>query len=206
MKKIKILEKPATRRRDEFLAAVRKSKKLHGRWVAPPRTAEAFDAYLKRLKKKAYLGYWVLADTGAIAGVINISEIVWGGFCSGYLGYYVFAPHNGRGYMKRGMAAVLSDAFRVQGLHRLEANIQPGNESSRALVHRLGFRLEGISPKYLKIAGRWRDHERWAITADELRPPSRSPAKKDKPYVPPPDHPSRRTFLSGKKEDNSTLR
>ena len=39
-----------------------------------------------------------------------------------------------------------------------------------------------------------------------LRPPSRSPAKKRKPYLPPPDHPWRRTFSFGKKEDTSTLR
>lgn len=169
MRKIKILEKPTSRRRDEFLAAARKSKRLHGRWVTPPRTAEAFDAYLKRLRKKSCLGYWVLTDTGAMAGVINISEIVWGSLRSGYLGYYAFAPHDGRGFMKQGMSAVLSEAFGIHALHRLEANIQPGNESSRALVHRLGFRLEGISAKYLKIAGGWRDHERWAITADELR-------------------------------------
>ena len=99
--------------------------------------------------------------------MINISEIVRGAFCSGYLGYYAFVPYNGRGYMKRGLSAVLTDAFGTRGLHRLEANIQPDNEASRRLAQRCGFRLEGFSPRYLKIAGRWRDHERWAITAEE---------------------------------------
>jgi ribosomal-protein-alanine N-acetyltransferase len=99
--------------------------------------------------------------------MICISEIVRGNFQSGYLGYYAFAPHNGRGYMTRGLKAVLAAAFRKHGFHRLEANIQPGNEASRRLVQRLGFRLEGFSPRYLKIAGRWRDHERWALTKEE---------------------------------------
>ena len=164
-----ILVEPSRKRRDEFLAAVRRSRKLHGRWVSPPGTVEKFDAYLKRLGKETHLSYWVCTERGELAGVFNINEIVRGLFCSAYLGYYAFAPHDGRGYMKKGLCAVLSEAFKRQRLHRLEANIQPENESSRRLVQSVGFRLEGFSPRYLKIAGRWRDHERWAITAEEWR-------------------------------------
>ena len=164
-----ILVEPSRKRRDEFLAAVRRSKKLHGRWASPPATVEKFDEYLKRVRKETHLSYWVCTERDELAGVININEIVRGIFRSGYLGYYAFAPHDGRGYMKKGLGAVLSEAFRHQGLHRLEANIQPENESSRRLVQSAGFRLEGFSPRYLKIAGRWRDHERWAITAEEWR-------------------------------------
>lgn len=167
--KVSILVEPSRKRRDEFLAAVRRSKKLHGRWASPPGTVEKFDAYLKHLRKETTLGYWVCTETGELAGVININEIVRGLFCSGYLGYYAFAPHAGHGYMRKGLSAVLSEAFGRQRLHRLEANIQPDNEASRRLVQNLGFRLEGFSPRYLKIAGRWRDHERWAITAEEWR-------------------------------------
>ena len=81
--------------------------------------------------------------------------------------HYAFVPHSGHGYMKQGLCAVIANAFRQQRLHRLEANIQPDNEVSRQLVQRCGFRLEGFSPRYLKLAGRWRDHERWAITVED---------------------------------------
>jgi ribosomal-protein-alanine N-acetyltransferase len=167
-----ILEQPSMQRRDEFLAAVARSRALHGKWVQPPKTAVEFEKQLARLQDGANLTYWVCAETGELAGVIHISEIVRGAFCSGYLGYYAFVPHNGRGLMKRGLAAVLTEAFRQEGLHRLEANIQPDNEASRRLVQACGFRLEGFSPRYLKVAGHWRDHERWAITIEEWRPPS----------------------------------
>lgn len=169
MTKERILEEPSRKRCDEFLAAVRRSRKLHGQWISPPSTPEMFDTYLKRLRRETHLSYWVRTERGELAGVFNISEVVRGLFCSGYLGYYAFVPHHGHGYMKRGLGAVLSEAFGGLRLHRLEANIQPENEASRRLVQSVGFRIEGFSPRYLKIAGRWRDHERWAITAEEWR-------------------------------------
>lgn len=163
----RILELPLKRRRFEFLAAVKRSRKLHGHWASPPRTAQAFNKRLKRFGSKTQIGYWVLTESGELAGAIHINEIVQGSFWSGYLGYYAFAPHNARGYMTTGLRAVVSRAFRQLRLHRLEANIQTDNESSRRLVQRLGFKLEGYSPRYLKIAGKRRDHERWAITAED---------------------------------------
>ena len=169
MKEHVILEAPSSKRRDEFLDAVARSRKLHRHWARPPRTAKEFEDSLKRLQSGAHLGYWVCTEDGELAGVININEIVRGLFRSGYLGYYAFMPHNGRGYMKKGLRAVLKEAFRRHHLHRLEANIQPDNEASRQLVQRCGFRLEGFSPRYLKLAGRWRDHERWAITIEDWK-------------------------------------
>jgi ribosomal-protein-alanine N-acetyltransferase len=162
-----ILAIPSRLRRGEFLTAAARSRKLHGRWVSPPRSRKEFDQALKRFDSPNQIGFWVMTEADEIAGVVNISEIVRGRFQSGYLGYYSFTPHAGCGYMVAGLGAVVSRAFRTLKLHRLEANIQPGNERSRRLVQRLGFRLEGFSPKYLKLAGKWRDHERWALTVED---------------------------------------
>jgi ribosomal-protein-alanine N-acetyltransferase len=71
--------------------------------------------------------------------------------------------------MTESLALVLREAFITLRLHRVEANIQPANTASIALVRRLGFELEGMSPRYLKIGGRWRDHERYALRVETWR-------------------------------------
>ena len=162
------LERPGPRREREFLAAVGRSWALLRPWVVPPSTAAAYRAYLRRLRGPSHDGYFVvLRASGELVGVINLSEIVRGSFQSAYLGYYAFLPHAGQGHMRAGLRLVLRRAFGRLGLHRVEANIQPGNRASRALARRLGFRREGFSPRYLRIAGRWRDHERWALRRED---------------------------------------
>jgi len=71
--------------------------------------------------------------------------------------------------MTEALALALAVAFGRLRLHRVEANIQPGNIPSLALVRRAGFRREGLSRRYLRIARRWRDHERWALLAEDWR-------------------------------------
>lgn len=162
------LEIPSVKRELEFLERVRASKKLHGSWLQAPHTAPQFRAFVARSRDERFASFFVCtAQSSELAGVVNLNEIVRGLFQSAYLGYYAFEPFAGAGYMSEGLGLVLDEAFGRLDLHRLEANVQPGNTSSIRLVSGLGFRLEGRSPRYLKIAGRWRDHERWAILRDE---------------------------------------
>jgi [ribosomal protein S5]-alanine N-acetyltransferase len=161
------LERPTLLREQEFLDAVRRSRNLHKGLVAPPATPERFRAYLNGLRADTREGFFVIVKrTDTLAGVITIGEIVRGSFQSAYLGYYALEPHAGAGYLREGMTRVIAHAFGKLKLHRLEANIQPGNRRSLALAKGLGFKPEGYSPRYLKVCGRWRDHERWALLAD----------------------------------------
>ena len=155
-----------------FVAAAKASRRLHGAWVHAPSTPAEYRSYLKRYGKAGpaptHLGLVaVRRDDGAFVGVFNFSNISLGAFRSAYLGYYAFAPHSGLGYMTEAFGEALDYAFRTLGLHRVEANVQPTNRRSIALVTRAGLVREGYSRRYLKIAGRWRDHVRFAMLAED---------------------------------------
>jgi ribosomal-protein-alanine N-acetyltransferase len=155
----------------ELVRLAVESVDLHHPWAAPPRTLPEWEAGHAARDHRLWAGFVVCElDGGAIAGVVNVSNIVRGLFQCAALGYNAFAPSAGRGLMREGLGLVVRHAFDPDGLalHRLEANIQPGNSRSIALVRGLGFRLEGFSPAFLFIDGAWRDHERWAITAEML--------------------------------------
>ena len=154
-----------------FIQLARESRRLHAPWVSPPVSAEKFEQYLARVNPAFKLLVACRHEDGALVGVFNLSQIVHGKFRNAYLAYYVFARFARRGYMTEALGQLLLRyTFRTLKLHRIEANIQPGNKASICLVERCGFLREGYSPAYLKIGGRWRDHERWAIRADIWRP------------------------------------
>ncbi len=154
--------------RTEFLALARDSRRLHRPWTYPPERADQFDELYSRSRREDFLCLLACeVDTNVITGVFTVSQIVRGAFQSAYLGYYAHEVHAGRGLMREALEQVLDHCFGPLGLHRIEANIQPGNAPSIALARGAGFRLEGFSPRYLLIGGQWRDHERYAITADE---------------------------------------
>jgi ribosomal-protein-alanine N-acetyltransferase len=164
------LREPSAKDEADFLEMVSASGTLHHPWIDPPADAAGFRTFLEREHMPNMASFLVRRrEDDALVGVYNISEIVRGAFQSGYLGYYADARLAGRGLMADGLRLVIRHAFGPMKLHRLEANIQPGNERSIALVRAVGFRQEGLSPRYLKIGGRWRDHERWAITVEDAR-------------------------------------
>jgi len=164
-----ILRLPGAADGEEFISAAVRSRDLHSGLVYPATTKEAFENYVARNDQETSLCFLLEeSETGRIAGTINLSQIYRGPLCSAFLGYYLFDGYTGRGLMFEALNLIVNYSFTTLGLHRLEANIQPHNAASIKLVRRCGFRKEGYSRKYLKIGGEWRDHERWAIIAEDL--------------------------------------
>jgi ribosomal-protein-alanine N-acetyltransferase len=149
---------------DDLQALRDRNRSFHQPWVYHGNV----DQYFEKIAAGKTIGLLLWqADQQSLIGVININDPVKGGFRSACLGYFGDQAVARLGYMTEGLALVLDYAFSDLEFHRLEANIQPENLASIALVKRLGFRLEGFSPKYLMIGEEWRDHQRWAILADE---------------------------------------
>lgn len=143
------------------------NRSYHLPWVEPFANEAGFEAWFRRSSSGRHVNLVAFdAESREVAGIVNLNEIVAGSYQGAYLGYYGMRPFAGLGLMTEAVGSAIRFAFGELGLHRLEANIQPENTRSIALVKRLGFRLEGFSPRYLRVAGEWRDHERWAILAD----------------------------------------
>lgn len=151
-KQLVSIREPKLEDENNFLAAMQVSQTLHQPWVKSPQTLQEFIDYFQRYQQKNQKSFLVLNQSGAIAGVFNISEIVRGLFQNAYLGFYAVADFADKGYMSAGLKLVLEKAFKELALHRLEANIQPANTRSIELVKKNGFRYEGYSPRYTSRA------------------------------------------------------
>jgi [ribosomal protein S5]-alanine N-acetyltransferase len=101
------------------------------------------------------------------AGEINLSSIQRGAFQNGYVGYWVDQLEAGRGYVPEACVVLFRFAFEEIGLHRVQVAIVPRNAPSRRVAQKLWLRGEGIAVRYLEIDGRWEDHVRYALTAEE---------------------------------------
>ena len=153
---------------EDFLTLTTGSQNFHHPWVYPPTDLKHYRAYLDRLENGFAHGFFIArCEDDAMVGVVSINDPIMGGFRSASLGYCAAASYSGRGYMAEGLALVLDHPFTELDFNRLEANVQPGNAVSLALVGRLGFRKEGFSPAFLKVGGVWCDHERWAMLSAE---------------------------------------
>ncbi|GAB1261749.1 GNAT family N-acetyltransferase [Aurantivibrio plasticivorans] len=151
------LRKPVNDDEQPVQSLYEQSKELHLPWSYPPQD-------IKKCLNEEERYFLCLDDDQTIVGTFNISGIVRGYFQSAYLGYEVFSPFQGKGYMREGLALLIDEAFGPLNLHRLEANIQPGNTASIKLVEGAGFTKEGFSKAYLNIGCKgWQDHERWAL-------------------------------------------
>lgn len=135
------------------------------------RSVSSFRQMGRRYNAQARAGEalpWVVTYEGRLAGQMTISSIIWGSARMGSAGYWVDRDVAGRGVTPTALALAVDHCFFTVGLHRIEVNIRPENHASLRVVHKLGFREEGIRQRFLHIDGGWRDHISFALTAEEV--------------------------------------
>lgn len=167
---------PVARDRAEFMAVRLASRSHLEPWEGTPPDGTdpfgpgSFDRLMRTRRSDVNQRFVIcLLETGELIGQISLGNIVRGSFQSCFVGYWLAEPFTGRGLMTEALRLSLRHAFAHLRLHRVEANIVPENRRSLALAKRCGMRYEGTALRYLRINGAWRDHEHWAITAEEWR-------------------------------------
>ncbi|MGZ4596593.1 MAG: GNAT family N-acetyltransferase [Actinomycetes bacterium] len=145
-------------------------------WEAtPPREGQpiAFPTMVRTLRSQARRGQmmpFVVLYEGRLVGQLTVGGITWGSLCAAHIGYWIDSRVAGRGIMPTAVALATDHCLTRAGLHRIEVNIRPENAASLRVVEKLGFRDEGLRRGFLHIAGDWRDHRTFALTAEELPP------------------------------------
>jgi ribosomal-protein-alanine N-acetyltransferase len=138
----------------------------------PALDREAFRARCGAWERQRHFdsayGFGMFLHDGRFAGEISLGSVQRGPFQSAFVGYWVDAEHAGRGLIPEGVAVMLRYGFDDLLLHRIEAAIVPRNAASRRVAEKLGMRDEGVAVRFLQIRGRWEDHVRYAITAEEF--------------------------------------
>ncbi|GAA3459873.1 GNAT family protein [Saccharothrix longispora] len=133
----------------------------------------AWPAHWSSLKSMARRGHalpFVITVDGRLAGQITVGNIVRGSLRSAWVGYWVAADRARGGVATAALALVVDHCFGAAGLHRLEATARPENAASLRVLAKVGFRREGLFRRYLDVAGDWRDHVCFAMTAEEASP------------------------------------
>ncbi|WP_187369223.1 GNAT family N-acetyltransferase [Baekduia soli] len=162
---------------DEYAAAVAANREHTQPWEpvhAEAHYTRAGQAETLRRDAEAWdlgTGYaFSILDRGAgdrIIGRIALGNVVHGAWRNATLGYWVAAAAGGRGHATEAAQLICAFAFDHAGLHRVQPAVIPRNIRSIRVVEKAGFRREGRALHYLNIAGRWEDHDIFAMTLED---------------------------------------
>lgn len=145
-----------------------------GSLIGPTTYAGLVRSLTRQAREGRMLPWLIWYDTGDararsdLAGQLTVSGIVGGSASWGQIGYWVDERLAGRGIVPTAVALAVDYCFDVMHLHRIEIAIRPENEKSLRVVRKLGFREEGLRPRYLHIDGNWRDHLVFALNPEEV--------------------------------------
>ena len=142
-------------------------------WVEDTRTERDSARFIanaadeRRRRRSLVLGLRVRAE---LVGTVGLHYVEWFD-SSAEVGYWIAARAEGRGYVTRATRALLEFAFGVAGLNRIVLRCAVGNERSRCLAGRLGFREEGVMREAHCVGGQFLDQHLYALLRREFTMP-----------------------------------
>lgn len=171
------LELRPMRKRDHI--AWTQLRKANAEWLrtwdaTPPRAGDgppSFFAMQRQHEADARRGSclpWAMWMDGSLVGQMFIGGITYGPVLGCFAGYWIDRRHAGRGTTPMALALATTYVFDVYGLHRLEVSIRPENMASVRVAEKLGFVAEGVRRSFLHVDGAWRDHNIYAVIADDV--------------------------------------
>jgi ribosomal-protein-alanine N-acetyltransferase len=179
------LRPPCREDQREYLTLRRSSREFHAPFeVLPPvdRRALNASAFRRFLIQGPGTGRerWLVCekDSGKLLGSITLGSMRGEPWHSAVLGYWIGAAHARQGFMSEALPLILRRAFVQLRLRRVEADVLPENRASKRLLRKTGFSREGLAREFAHVAGRWRDHERWALLAKDFRAAQRPQSRR----------------------------
>lgn len=135
----------------------------------PVLTLQAYRRLMENQMRTGDSLAMIIEVDGEAAGLVSLGGVSKGAMSLGNLGYWIGEKWSRLGITSLAVAAVIDLIILELGLHRVEVNIRPENEASLSVARRLGLRHEGLRQRYMCIAGKWRDHQGFAIDRQDLR-------------------------------------
>ena len=132
-----------------------------GTTPAGPHPKPTFGTLLRTMNAEQESGRvfpFAIEYQGNFVGQLTLGNIIRGSYLGAYIGYWIDSRVAGRGIMPTSVAMAIDFGLTEVGLHRIEINIRPENAPSLRVVEKLHVPFEGLRPRYLHIAGDWRDH------------------------------------------------
>lgn len=159
--------RPAHREHAEALAELLTRNREHFATGEPARPSDFYTAAFQReviararqARDEGSGFLWLIEDDGELVGRFNLTSVIRGALQSASVGYLVDQRVNGRGIATAALREAIDFAFGELDLHRLQAETLTDNRASQAVLRKCGFVAYGMAPEYLKIGGRWRDHD-----------------------------------------------
>jgi [ribosomal protein S5]-alanine N-acetyltransferase len=150
----------------EFFAA-RESRRPGEYYTLDVQRARIEEAQKMLAESSGVLFGVFLSASEELIGILGLFGVIRGGFQEARIGYMIAERHSGQGHATEAVRLSLPFAFETLDLHRLETGVQLDNPASMRVLTKAGFRDEGISPSWVKIADSWVDCKRFALTREE---------------------------------------